>query len=67
LMHDRSASVSAFSRKSGLHRAGGGVPHVRQHVRVGVKREANIGVPQELPDELGVHALPQQERGAGVA
>ena len=52
--------------QGGVHRAGGGISHVRQHVRIDVEREANVGVTQELLDELGVDALPQQERSAGV-
>ena len=35
-------------------------------MRIDVEREAYIGVPQELLDELGVDALPQPDCGASV-
>ncbi len=48
----------------GVHRTGGSVPHVRQHVTVDV--EAYIGVAQEILDVLRVDALAQEKRGARV-
>ncbi len=53
--------------ESGVHRSGSGVSHVGEHVRVDVEGERDVGVPQKLLDVLGVHALPQQQRGAGVS
>ena len=42
-----------------VHRAGGGVTHVGEYVRVDVEGKAYIGVAQKRLDELGVHVLPQ--------
>ena len=65
-MHDRLAPVSAFSRESSLHRAGGGVAHVGQHVAVDVEGKAYVGVAQQILHKFGIYALRQQERGARV-
>jgi hypothetical protein len=51
----------------GVHRAGGGVTHVREYVRVDVEGKAYVGMAQKLLDVLGVDTLPQEKRGARVA
>ena len=43
------------------------VAHARQHVGVGVQGDGYGGVPEEFLDDLGVHALAEEERGAGEA
>jgi hypothetical protein len=42
-----------------VHRAGGGVSHVGEYVRVDVEGEAYVGVSQKFLHELGVHPLSQ--------
>jgi hypothetical protein len=37
--------------------------HRRQHVRVRVEREADLGVPESLLDDLRMNALGYQQRG----
>src|SRR5918997_7019836 len=42
------------------------IPHARQHVGVGIQGDGYRGVPEELLNDLGVHALAEKERGARV-
>jgi hypothetical protein len=39
------------------------VLHGSGDVRVQVKRDANVGVPEHLADDLGVHPAAEQQRG----
>ena len=50
-----------------VHRAGGGIPHVREYVRVDVEGEADVRVAWKLLNILGIDALTQGERGARAA
>ena len=50
-----------------VHRAGGGIPHVREYVRVDVEREADVRVAWKLMNILGIDALTREERGARSA
>ena len=43
------------------------VAHARQHVGIGIQGDGYGGVSEEFLDDLGVHALAEKERGAGVA
>ena len=50
-----------------FHGAGGCVAHAGYEVRVRVEGDGDVGVSKKLLDKLGVYALAEQERSAGVA
>jgi hypothetical protein len=49
-----------------LHRFGGAVLHVGEHVRVSIQGDGDAGMPQHLGDDLRVHVLGEKQRGARV-
>ena len=49
-----------------FHRVGGLAAHAGQHVTVGVERNGDAGVSEQLLDELRVDVSLEQERRAGV-
>jgi hypothetical protein len=57
---------SSRPRKGLLHRCGGLIPHVRQHVGVGVEGFGYGRMPKHLGDDLRVHVAGKQQRGARV-
>ena len=54
------------STQRAFHSGGGLVAHAREVVRVGVKGEADVRVPEELLHELRVYPLGEEQRRAGV-
>ena len=54
-------------REGVLHRCGRLVPHVGEHVRIGVQGYGDASVPKHLGDDLGVNILGQEQGRASVA
>jgi len=57
---------SSRPRKGLLHRCGGLIAYVRQHVGVGVEGFGYGRMPKHLGDDLRVHVAGKQQRGARV-
>jgi hypothetical protein len=49
-----------------LHRRGRLAPKARYHVGGGVEGRCDVGMPQKLLDELGMHPLGEKEARTGV-
>jgi hypothetical protein len=49
-----------------LHRFGGAIQHIGEHMRVGVQCDGDAGVAQHLGDDLGVRVLGEKQRSARV-
>lgn len=55
------------SKWSVIYRLYGSILHVRQHVRVGIERDACLGVPQPLADRLDRRAGLQHQHRVRVS